>query len=105
MADAKTPSQPQAATNSQQPIVVNLIQPDNASDSMVDAKTPSQPQAATNSQQPIVVNLIQPDNASEGARQMAAGRALNMDTTVPMGKYLVNGVLVNANGAPLKEKD
>lgn len=57
----------------------------------------------SNASQPVVVNLITPDKNAEGARAMAEGRALEMDKTIPMGRYLVNGVEVNANGEPLKE--
>lgn len=68
--------------------------------------TAPQPNATSSTGQPIVVNLVQPDRAAEGARAMAEGRALNMDETVPGGRYLVGGQLVDADGKPIKgDKD
>lgn len=66
-------------------------------------KTDAQPQPAQPAQpQNVTVNLVQPDRSAEGARAVLEGRALEMDKTVAGGKYEVGGVLVNADGVPLK---
>jgi hypothetical protein len=64
----------------------------------------AEPQATTTSTQPVTVILQQPNLAAEGARAMAEGRALNMDETVPGGKYRVGNKLVDANGEPFKAR-
>lgn len=69
---------------------------------MADQKADAKQEPAA--QPPVTVVIQQPDRAADGARAMAEGRALNMDTTVPGGKYLVNDVLVNADGQPIKDE-
>ncbi|MGI8475524.1 MAG: hypothetical protein ACR2OO_04025 [Thermomicrobiales bacterium] len=61
---------------------------------------PAAPAAPAPAPAPVVnVMIQQPDRAAEGARAMAEGRALNMDTaSQPGGVYIVNGREVNANG-------
>jgi hypothetical protein len=72
-----------------------------------DAKAGTAPQAGmqntTTAGQPVTVNLIQPDRAAEGARAIEEGRALQMDTTVPGGRYRVGDQIVDANGEPIKD--
>lgn len=63
---------------------------------------PDKDTVTTAAGQPVVVNLITPDRNAEGARAMAEGRALQMDTTVAGGRYVVNGQTVDANGEPIK---
>ena len=52
-------------------------------------------------QQTVTVVIQQQDRAGEAAQAMLEGKALQMDETVTGGKYLVNGVRVNANGDPV----
>lgn len=71
-----------------------------------DEKAPAKDAAApaTGASQPVTVNIVQPDRAAEGARAMADGRALEMDKTVPGGRYRVGDAIVNADGKPIEEK-
>ncbi len=52
--------------------------------------------------QPIIVNVTTPNRLDEAAKNLADAAALEMDKTVAGGKYLVNGVMVNADGEPIK---
>lgn len=52
-------------------------------------------------QPPVTVVLQQQDKHAEAAANMAAGKALAMDETVPGGIYIVNGQRVNSNGDPV----
>jgi hypothetical protein len=53
---------------------------------------------------PQVVYVRDPANPAQiAAENMLKGRELNMDETVPGGRYLRNGVAVDANGDPVKE--
>lgn len=67
-----------------------------------DAPAPAQPAPPQN----VTVNLVQPDRSAEGARAVLEGRALEMDKTVPLGRYRVGDKIVDANGEELKgDKD
>lgn len=50
----------------------------------------------------VTVVMQQDDRAGQAARAMADGKALEMDTTVPGGRYQVAGEWVDANGNPAK---
>jgi hypothetical protein len=67
-------------------------------------KAPAKAAETASNGQPITVNIVQPDRAAEGARAMEEGRALNMDETVPGGRYRVGDKFVNADGEPIKDE-
>jgi hypothetical protein len=61
-----------------------------------------EPQVAAPVQTPVTVVIQQDDRAAQAAAAMAEGQALQMDTTVPGGKYKVDGQWLDANGQPVK---
>ena len=76
-----------------------------------DAPKPAQPQPQPHPQpqpqpqaqaQPVTVVMQADDRSVRAAEAMADGKALEMDVTVPGGKYKVGDMFVNANGEPLK---
>lgn len=61
-------------------------------------------QQALANQPPVNVTIQQQDRAGDAAKSMAEAKALAMDTTIPGGRYLVGGVLVDADGKAIKDK-
>ena len=62
-----------------------------------------QPPLAPAPPQTIVVQTVTADEEAKAAERAAAyGEALKANETVPGGRYLVDGKLVDANGKPLK---
>lgn len=59
--------------------------------------------ATTSASQPIVVNVTTPNRLDEAAKNLADAADLEMDKTDVGGKYMVNGVEVDADGNPRKK--
>jgi hypothetical protein len=69
------------------------------------AKAQDKTDATAPAQPPVTVVIQQPDLAAAGAKAMEEGRALQMDKTVPGGRYRVGDQFVNADGEPIKKKE
>ncbi len=69
------------------------------------ANTPNDtdaPKPAPSQPQPVTVVMQADDRNVRAAEAMTEGKALEMDVTVPGGKYKVGNTFVDANGEPLK---
>lgn len=68
------------------------------------AEDPDTKQAPAPSPAPVTVVMQATDRNAEAAKAMADGAALGMDRGAAGGRYLVDGRLVDANGAQVKAR-
>jgi hypothetical protein len=68
------------------------------------AEAPKTPQAQANTVRPMTPEEIRQAEAAEQARIVAEVEERNATTTVDGGRYMLNDVLVDADGKPISDK-